>query len=1742
MKKQANISLLLAFFVLSTVGVFAQEVSMELLGEYHTGLFDVGAAEISAYDPASKQLFFTNAENNSIVVLNLSNPENPTEVTTIDMSVYGDGVNSVAIYNGLVAVAVQADPKTDPGSVVFFKAADVSHISTATAGALPDMVTFTHDGSKVIVANEGEPNDDYDVDPAGTISILDVSGFDVSAGTGTAVVTTADFTSFDGQEATLRSEGVRIFGPGASASQDFEPEYITVSSDDATAFVSLQENNALAIVDIASATVTDVIALGFKDHSQSENALDASNDDEAINITNWPVWGMYQPDAISSFNMEGTEYIVTANEGDSRDYGGFSEEARIRDLRLNPSIFTDADIQENENLGRLNITTTLGINSDSTFLYTEMEGGQEVPEVGSDAEGEGEFYFSATNDTLYFLFYIQGLDFGELAGGDSVTANTQDDVTGMHFHIGESGFNGGVVFNIGTDVDTEFELIDSTAARISGFWVQGEGSGSDLSDFATAFNSAGFEEEVNVYVNVHTVANPGGEIRGQLYGDPMYDALYSYGARSFSIWNGATGALVWDSGDEFETLLSTFEADNFNSTNSENDSFDNRSDDKGPEPEAVTIVQIAGKTYALIGLERIGGIMIYDISDPTSPEFVSYDNVRNFDELDFNEDVIEGLDDIADIAGIAAIMESTVASGPEGISFLMQGASPVGAPLAVVSNEVTGSITIHEISFESEAAPLFFSEYAEGSSQNKYLEIYNPTDEDIDLTEYAFPNMNNGLSGSNQNNVAGEFDFWNSFPEGSIIKAGSVFIIADGDADTYITDRADLIHEFLSNGDDAYALVYGTKDNYEILDIIGDLFADPGSGWDVAGVAAGTQNHTLVRKSEIEEGNPAPLGSFGTSIEDSEWEVLDIDEWSSLGFRGIPQPFTLTVLHNNDGESQLINAGDGLENYGGIARFKTLSDKLKQEAADSGNVYVMVSSGDNFLPGPEFNASLDLGTYYDARGIGLIGYDALAMGNHDFDAGPVIYSEFISDTEGNDPPFLSANLDFTNQPDLLVLEQEGRVAASTIVNVGQDVKVGIIGATTENLGFISSPGTVMVNDVLPAVQTEVAKLQAESVRAIILISHLQGIEEDSVLATQLSGVDIMIAGGGDELLANDGDLLIPGDEEEVRSSYPMVVKDADNSDVPVVTGRGNYTYLGRLNVEFDATGNVLTFNGGPVRVADASLPGGVEEDQQMLDEVVTPVEDYVEGLSQTKVATTEVHLFGARNDIRSFETNMGNLITDGYLAVTLDRAENFGLELDPSRLVAIANGGGIRDEIRAGAINARQTFDVLPFGNILAVLEDVSPELLLEIMENAVSRIDPATGEGSGDGTGRFAQIAGFSIEFDPSQQAIIYNDDEAQTIATQGKRVKTITLNDGTPIVLNGEVVAEAPNVDLVTADFTARGGDQYPFRGKEFTTIGITYQQSLQIYLEDYLGGVVFASRYPASGEGRIIDLINSIPNETPEIDLPVEMSFLEDGSLVFDMAQVVSDEDDVLSSLSVMINSESVSGSTDGSKLTFTAPANFYGQEWVRVTVMDEAGAAASDSVIVTVVPVNDPPVANFTIEQDGFENGDNVLTLTDGSNDINDPNGFIVSYFWDFGDGNTSTLQNPKHTYQSASEFEVSLTVTDNEGATATLKETVNVTLVTASETEGKPTEFALEQNYPNPFNPATNINYSVPQASKVNIEVYNLMGQRVAVLVNEVKAAGNYTVTFDASSVSSGVYIYRIQAENFISTKRMTLIK
>ncbi|MFL3013370.1 MAG: lamin tail domain-containing protein, partial [Candidatus Neomarinimicrobiota bacterium] len=204
-------------------------------------------------------------------------------------------------------------------------------------------------------------------------------------------------------------------------------------------------------------------------------------------------------------------------------------------------------------------------------------------------------------------------------------------------------------------------------------------------------------------------------------------------------------------------------------------------------------------------------------------------------------------------------------------------------PLNYIQGPKSTRIKAQNIFISREHEDLFFSEYAEGSSNNKYLEIYNPSDTTVDLTGYAYPNV------SNAPDVAGTHDWWNTFDTSASVDPGDVYVICHGSADsTAIQTQCDETHNYLSNGDDGYALIRGTEESFEVLDVIGQniydlLYERPSGGWDVAGVTNGTQDHTLVRKSNVHAGTTDWTASAGTSSDSSEWIVLDQDVWDNLG-------------------------------------------------------------------------------------------------------------------------------------------------------------------------------------------------------------------------------------------------------------------------------------------------------------------------------------------------------------------------------------------------------------------------------------------------------------------------------------------------------------------------------------------------------------------------------------------------------------------------------------------------------------------------------------------------------------------------------------------------------------------------------------------------------------------------------------------------------------------------------------------
>lgn len=456
------------------------------------GLGGLGAAEISTYDDKSKRLFaVNNSAINKIDVIDLSNPAAPKVIASILMQPYGGFVNSVDVYDGKLAAAIESVNKQAPGKVVVFDAATLVPVKTISVGALPDMVTYSKDGNFILTANEGEPNDSYTDDPIGSVSIINVkNGY---------TVTNVDFSGFVGKLPELAAKGFRVFGPGLNFSKDVEPEYITTSEDGKTAWVTLQENNAIAELDIRSATVRIIYPLGFKNYTVAGNNVDVSDRDGRISFGTANVFGMYQPDAISSLRYEGKTYLFTANEGDSREYTGFTEMQRVSAAILDPVAFPNAAaLKADPVLGRLNMTKTLG-----------------------DKDKDGD-----------------------------------------------------------------------------------------------------------------------------------YDEIYSLGARSFSVWDASNGNLVWDSKDFLDRESFTLGLYD-----------DLRSDDKGAEPEAITLGRVGTKTIAIVGMERSDAFAIYDVTNPTSPVFVK--------------------------------MYKT-GDAPEGILFIPASKSPIQQSLIVVSSENDGFLKIYK--------------------------------------------------------------------------------------------------------------------------------------------------------------------------------------------------------------------------------------------------------------------------------------------------------------------------------------------------------------------------------------------------------------------------------------------------------------------------------------------------------------------------------------------------------------------------------------------------------------------------------------------------------------------------------------------------------------------------------------------------------------------------------------------------------------------------------------------------------------------------------------------------------------------------------------------------------------------------------------------------------------------------------------------------------------------------------------
>jgi 5'-nucleotidase len=559
--------------------------------------------------------------------------------------------------------------------------------------------------------------------------------------------------------------------------------------------------------------------------------------------------------------------------------------------------------------------------------------------------------------------------------------------------------------------------------------------------------------------------------------------------------------------------------------------------------------------------------------------------------------------------------------------------------------------------------------------------------------------------------------------------------------------------------------------------------------------------------------------------------------------------FTLTLLHHSDAESALI-AAPNQPNFGGVARFKSKIDQLRATAA---NPVLTLSNGDMFLAGPQLDAvrSNPAAPFYDALAQDLIGYTAHAPANHEYDFGPAFARRYYDQFQGGDDFFLGANIDYSAEPALAPLVGN-KLRRSLIVEPAAGVRVGIVGVLPSELKTISSPGNVSVtpsSQLVSVLQAEIDALRGSGVNKIILMGQQQTISNDVALIPQLRGVDVVISGGGGELVSDPGTALVPGDVRPATvaglpNQYPLRVNDADGKSAVLVGGAGFYKYVGKLDITFDAAGDIVSADGNTLRIASTSVDAvnGVNADPVIQAQVVDPVQAHVAGLQAQRIARTTVPLEGRRNGgpgigIRLSETNLGSLTADALVWQAAKAASESGSPLS-GPIVGVQNGGGIRNDSLIPAASAEgenlsrfDAFSVNAFVNFVVVAEDVSASKIKQVLEHSVASV----------GGGQFGHWSGLNFSYYPNRPA--------------GFRIDDVFLVGGGPggtdlaIITDGVIDPNAPLIDLATIDFLANGGDAYPLRDLTFSLYPLTYTDALENFITapatDLFGGLAGLNR---------------------------------------------------------------------------------------------------------------------------------------------------------------------------------------------------------------------------------------------------------------------------------------------------------
>ncbi len=1490
-------------------------------------------AEISAYNPSFGYLYTVGGGSGSLLVSDLRNhgaARIVAKATQVDGS---QTFQSVAVYGRLLAVAVQNSLKTESGFVQFYDLSNPAlpvHLSTVTVGPLPDMVKFSTDGVKLLVVNEGEPNATYTIDPSGSISLIDTSAY--LAPTPVAPtqlqVKTVDFSAWNNRRAELINRGIRITGKAGvttTVAQDVEPEAIAITADGNTAVISLQENNAIAVLDIRAATpkITSIFSAGIQDWDRGQAT--ASNISYTLSYAagNANLPAGVQPGGLSGLWFDGVKTVS----GTMLDiYYSITDRGPNGPLTAGKRQFLDPDFQPTiyklginrdtgavTELGKIGLNRTdgtaltglpqlvgkdevpvdaanhplsydpFGIDSETVSVLTTTIGGipRKVFAVGDEYRGQIALFDFSTGNLIqrYIPAGQKALLAAQhnLAGASPIGAETIDSLPAVY---GDRWANRGIEGMAYNSIDGMLYAFMQSPLDIdsNNDGVAAERSPSQLTRILAIDPATGAPQKEFLYL-----------LSGRAGQDKIGDVAFDPGRNVFLV-------MERDSTRLRNGFKSVYEVDLRGATNTlpitqaavqSVDGWQARLGVASPErlDNSLTLVDglyisSSADRLAAAGIKVVNKVELFNL--PSVGGSLSFDKPEGLTLRDDGVMVINYDNDFGTEGASGNAFTVVSFSNPA----LDTEDNANGGFTPASNHDVYGLVMPDGLATFSFNGEHFIMAAGEGDDRNDFL---NPDETSrvsslLTAAANATAAQQAGLLAANSQRLniltnTGDHDGDGFIDQAYVTGSRSLRIF---DSKGNVVWDSGVALEDLANARGLYPL-NDREDAKGVEPEMVEVFSINGRTYAFVALERATTSMAAI----FDVSNPyAPVAvepvifpgatrvegiTFLTSATNAARSVIASSEGNDVvSIVDFPIPYRLQLLHLADGEAGLLASQTA-------PYLAALVDGFDHTHANT----LILAGGDNFIPGPFLSGGTDLSvrdelntttgstislsatTNHSIAAVdiaihNLIGVEASTVGNHEFDLGSRVFRDAItpgSGWVGAQFPYLSANLNFSADGDLnprftntiatAGLEeasaQKGRIVPSAVVTKNGE-RIGLVGATTQIVEQISSTGGVEVKGftgdgserddmalLASQLQPVIDDLTGQGVNKVILQAHLQQLGNEKELAPLLRGVDIILAGGSNTRLGdgNDQAVAFPGHAASFADAYPLLTAGADGNTTLIVNTDNEYTYLGRLVLDFDAQGRIIPSSIDPlVSGAYAATPANVaaawnvSESQLAVTafaegskgENVQDLTDAVQAVISSKDGQvwgySNVYLEGERAFVRSEETNLGNLTADANL--------DYARRIDPTVVLSLKNGGGIRSQIGgvdvvtgakgltsanpaagkpAGGVSTLDIENSLRFNNNLSLVT-VTASKLKELLEHGIALYP---------NQGRFPQVSGVAFSFDLTKPA--------------GSRIVNLAIqdsqgNDLDVVVRGGSLLGDASRTyRIVTLNFLASGGDSYPF-----------------------------------------------------------------------------------------------------------------------------------------------------------------------------------------------------------------------------------------------------------------------------------------------------------------------------------------